>query len=48
MYVSEMEWIEHTWLLGMLSKLKEESVVTIENEDDVKMIDRIVEGLKTK
>lgn len=47
-FVSEMEFLEHTYLLGLLTRLKEDSVVAIEGQDDEKMIDRIIEGLKTK
>ena len=45
-FVSEMEFSEHTFLLGLLSKLKEDSFVSIDEKDE-KMIDCILKGLKT-
>lgn len=47
-FVSEMEFSEHTFLLGLLTKLKEDSVVAIDSEEDEKIINHILDGLKAK
>lgn len=47
-YVSEMGCSEYEFLLDLLTKLELDSVVSIENENDAKMIQLILEGLETK
>lgn len=47
-YVSEMGCSEYEFLLDLLTKLELDSVVSIDNENDAKMIQLILDGLETK
>lgn len=47
-FVSEMSFNEHVFLVGLLKTLQEGSPVTIEREDDKKYVNDILNGLKTK
>lgn len=45
--ITEMDSIEHLFLIGILAKLKEDSVVSVD-KDELKMVDNLLEGLSIK
>lgn len=47
-YVSEMEFTEYTFLLGLLIKLSENNTVSIKSNEDEAMVKQLIDGMRIK